>query len=99
MPVSFQFLRTSDGQAEHLAVVDRQMCELSGVPEDKDRYCGLFQLIQIVGMSIASRGDGFTTSQEGFDKYRAEDPTRYEEEVWEAIHRFCVKDYNYSCWR
>lgn len=99
MPVSFQYIRTSDGQPESLAKVQLEMCEASGVADHPTQNCMLYEFMLYTGAAIAQRGDGFVTSQEAFDRFRAEDPLRYEEGIWEQIHRFCVKDYNYSCWR
>jgi hypothetical protein len=99
MPVSYQYLRTADGQPESLGKVEDEMCKATGVPNDPRNNCSFYEFMLYAGAAMVGYGDGFTTSQEAFDKFRAVDPLRYEEHVWELIHRFTVKDYNYTCWR
>jgi hypothetical protein len=99
MPVSYQYLRVSDGQPESLGKVQREMCEATGVEDHPEHNCGFYDMMLYVGAAMVGHGDGFTTSQAAFDSYRAEDPTRYTEYYWELIHRFTVRDYNYTCWR
>lgn len=93
MPVSFQYLRTSDGEPESLAVVD----EAVGIPCDTRHYCGLFQSLQLTGLAIARRGDGYKTSAEGLAKFREEYPNDYEH--WDLVERFTVTDYTIKFWR
>jgi hypothetical protein len=89
----------AQGQPESLGKVQLEMCEATGVEDHPDHNCGLYDSMLWIGAAICRRGDGFTTSQEGFDKYRAENPTQFTEDEWELIHRFTVRDYHYTCWR
>lgn len=97
MPVNYQYKRVSDGQVEDLSVVDEKMCEAVGIEPNTRRYCALFQALQITGLSIAGLSDGFTTSKEGFEAYKAKYPDAYAR--WDLVERFLVTEYNFTCWR
>lgn len=97
MPVSYQYLQVSDGESISLNTIDELMCEATGVTVDPEKYCMLFQCMQWTGMAVASLSDGFTSSKEGFEKYKAKNPEMYKD--WEVVERFLVTEYNYHCWR
>lgn len=99
MPVSFQYLRVSDGQPENLSVIDEKMCEALGVEVDPKHYCWFFDCMLYIGIGIAQEGDGFTTSKEAFEKFKEKKQASWTEDQWKLIERFAVTDYHYTAWR